>query len=1004
MRIRTHLSSSQHPELHIDHMATLRTEKPTLVHSANISPGKKSRAGIVNNASVAYPSEVLDTGALARTDLSASVAAQLAGVVSAAIPNCRTGVVNTGGSGVGCASSIDSSNSGLVLASAIAGILGLPFPANILTNTNNQSVVSVLNHSTCDISPPGSDLIDSAPKNSLPLVLASNHSHHPRSNNLPHHNSGGTSSAVDTSPPLSRCGRDANLPTSGIHESNTTTFAFSFPPQQTCSDVSSETGSAQSPFTPFHSGSTTNYPGALNESTQYRVSGNKLSMDATHIGEDFDSTYHSGMTASERDRKQREFIPDSKKDDKYWERRRKNNEAAKRSREKRRQNDILMEHRINVLSAQNSKLRQELLELKIQFGLPVEESEQSCNPSLVDEQNPDMEDDMPYPPVPLTSLSTSVQQPSVASTLNGSTRYEEKTMTSQPLCDVVAYGTNDTNCGAQFMEHEDSTVRSDSVPSRLSTVYTSEPNLTCDVPLHSRRVSIVSPTVAALYDSTTDGNNNKVCLPQLKGLDSADLLALKRIFSTLARSQAVNTSDHSTVANNGEALGTSVPLKCAAEFPLCNPLDNLSPNIDSSAVAAATVAANTATAAWLFQQAMLLPASPQMTLPDHLNGAGLSTTPSQTTSVSVPHSPAFAASQTPTALERTTALLKLAGVNAAAILPTVSRGTESSTGSFFESPLDLSLCLPSSMHAGRADSVSSSGTISNPTDSRLLDKRYQDRRRRNNEAVRRCRENKRARLLGRVEVTDRLQTENRVLRTELTGLSLEVKALRKLLSSGQQESHLQSPNGTVSERDMNSNSIPVLSGPHPLNAPEPPCSHDFSVLTIDNGENQRGMQDDQRRVIPEAVLGRHLHCDDAHKEEECMVVDDGAGNCALSDERTEEQSQQEQTEAAGSENLSISHNPNENSYESEEQSPKRIGVDCGEEPSSKRSQLYHARLSHIPRGRRRVTKTTLSHTLPSSSPPPPAPSVHHDTSIHHSSNGDWLDYQTVTGQAVQTCD
>ncbi|KAA3679108.1 uncharacterized protein DEA37_0014339 [Paragonimus westermani] len=1002
MRIRTHLSSSQHPKLHIDHMATtLRTEKPTLVHSANISPGTKSRTGIVNNASVAYPSEVLDTGPLARTDLSSSVAAQLAGVVSAAIPNCCAGVVNAGGSGAGCASAIDSSSSGLVLASAIAGILGLPFPANILTNANNQSVVSALNHSNCDISPPGSDLIDSAPKNSLLPVLASNHSrypHVPHSNNLPHH------SAVDTSPPLSRCGRDANLPTSGIHESNTTTFAFSFAPQQTCSDVSSETGSAQSPFTPFHSSSTTNYPGVLNESTQYRVSGNKLSMDATNTGEDFESTYHSGMTASERDRKQREFIPDSKKDDKYWERRRKNNEAAKRSREKRRQNDILMEHRINVLSAQNSKLRQELLELKIQFGLPVEESEQSCNPSLVDEQNPDMDDDMPYPPVPLTSLPTSVQQPSLVCTLNGSARYEEKTATSQPLCDVVAYGTNDTNCGAQFVEHEDSTVRSDSVPPRLSTMYNSEPNLTCDAALHSRRVSLVSPTVAASYDSTTDGSNSsqpKVCLPQLKGLDSADLLALKRIFSTLARSQTANTSDHSTVANSGEALGASVPLKSAAEFPLCNPLDNLSPNIDSSTVAAATVAANTATAAWLFQQAMLLPASPQMTLPDHLNGTGISTTPSQTASVSVPHSPAFAVTQTPTALERTTALLKLAGVNTAVILPTVSRGTESSTGTLFESPLDLSLCLPSSMHSGRADSVSSSGTVSNPTDSRLLDKRYQDRRRRNNEAVRRCRENKRARLLGRVEVTDRLQTENRVLRTELTGLSLEVKALRKLLSSGQQESQLHSPTDTVSERDMDSNSIPVLSGPHPLNAPEPPCSHSFSVLTVDNSENQCDIQDDQRCIKPEAVLGQHSHCDDIHKEEEYMVADD-AGNCALSDERTEEQSQQQRTQAAGGENLNTSHNSTENGYESEERSPKAIGVDSGEEPSSKRSQLYHARLSHIPRGRRRVTKTTLLHTLPSScSPPPPAPS---DKSIHHSSNGDWLDYQTVTGQAVQTCD
>ncbi|TNN14795.1 transcriptional factor nfil3 e4bp4, partial [Schistosoma japonicum] len=66
-----------------------------------------------------------------------------------------------------------------------------------------------------------------------------------------------------------------------------------------------------------------------------------------------------------------------------------------------------------------------------------------------------------------------------------------------------------------------------------------------------------------------------------------------------------------------------------------------------------------------------------------------------------------------------------------------------------------------------------------------IDKRYQDRRRRNNEAVRRCRENKRARLLGngssngsgRIENSEKLQSENRCLRSELTGLSMEVKAL-----------------------------------------------------------------------------------------------------------------------------------------------------------------------------------------------------------------------------------
>lgn len=69
------------------------------------------------------------------------------------------------------------------------------------------------------------------------------------------------------------------------------------------------------------------------------------------------TTYYRSSTGETR--KAREFIPDSKKDEKYWERRRKNNEAAKRSREKRRQNDAMMEHEIAELKHQNEILMRE---------------------------------------------------------------------------------------------------------------------------------------------------------------------------------------------------------------------------------------------------------------------------------------------------------------------------------------------------------------------------------------------------------------------------------------------------------------------------------------------------------------------------------------------------------------------------------------------------------------------------------------------------------------------
>ncbi|XP_016371560.1 uncharacterized protein LOC107711126 [Sinocyclocheilus rhinocerous] len=68
-------------------------------------------------------------------------------------------------------------------------------------------------------------------------------------------------------------------------------------------------------------------------------------------------------------RRKREFISDDNKDASYWEKRRKNNEAAKRSREKRRYNDIILENRVMVLNDENVRLKTELLQLKLRFGM-----------------------------------------------------------------------------------------------------------------------------------------------------------------------------------------------------------------------------------------------------------------------------------------------------------------------------------------------------------------------------------------------------------------------------------------------------------------------------------------------------------------------------------------------------------------------------------------------------------------------------------------------------------
>ncbi|CAK6962910.1 nuclear factor%2C interleukin 3 regulated, member 5 [Scomber scombrus] len=104
------------------------------------------------------------------------------------------------------------------------------------------------------------------------------------------------------------------------------------------------------------------------------------------------SRQSKGSKSSVSSRRKREFISDEKKDDSYWEKRRKNNEAAKRSREKRRLNDMVLENRVMALNEENVRLKTELLQLKLRFGLIstasyMEKSQQisnsaaSCNTS-----------------------------------------------------------------------------------------------------------------------------------------------------------------------------------------------------------------------------------------------------------------------------------------------------------------------------------------------------------------------------------------------------------------------------------------------------------------------------------------------------------------------------------------------------------------------------------------------------------------------------------------------
>ena len=91
-------------------------------------------------------------------------------------------------------------------------------------------------------------------------------------------------------------------------------------------------------------------------------------------------------------RKQREFIPEDRKDEGYWGKKRKNTESARRSRKKRRYHDMTLENQTVDLSLDNCKLRNELTVIKKRFGIPLNET------FISDDDDPPPPAQRPQPP------------------------------------------------------------------------------------------------------------------------------------------------------------------------------------------------------------------------------------------------------------------------------------------------------------------------------------------------------------------------------------------------------------------------------------------------------------------------------------------------------------------------------------------------------------------------------------------------------------------------------
>ncbi|XP_054764070.2 transcription factor atf-2-like [Lytechinus pictus] len=86
--------------------------------------------------------------------------------------------------------------------------------------------------------------------------------------------------------------------------------------------------------------------------------------DSSEMDDPKDTRVSKNLMGGSTGRQQRDFVPESTKNEKYWVKRIKNNLSAKRSREKRRMADILMESKVSKLAQENEDLRSELANIK----------------------------------------------------------------------------------------------------------------------------------------------------------------------------------------------------------------------------------------------------------------------------------------------------------------------------------------------------------------------------------------------------------------------------------------------------------------------------------------------------------------------------------------------------------------------------------------------------------------------------------------------------------------
>lgn len=430
-------------------------------------------------------------------------------------------------------------------------------------------------------------------------------------------------------------------------------------------------------------------------------------------------------------RKQREFIPENRKDDHYWEKRRKNNEAARRSREKRRFHDVVLENRIVELTRENCQVRNELYAIKKHFGIPLNETfdmneDSKASPTKLRERS--------LSPVTNHHASASMNFLSAARA-NGPMLHGSQPPTMVPMQSSIPLpislqgNYNSKGPMPYFIASVPSSAAQENYQSQLSSSSLTSSHMQDRYPQHSSNTSNKEDLGTSRRQIYLSGETNET---QGRQLNSSQ--------STSQFSPSYSTNIQKSTESN------------------------------ASSVKEETVAASDYTSDDHTQDEPL-------SLTVRKRGDSFSGNESSV-SYSSPDSPV---SQSPPTMAlphklRHKVPMDFGSAFQGAVFDPVSNGlTQLSEIALAQSgPLPL-------VKKSRHDDLDSSSRGGRLNQRSLIDPKYAERRRRNNEAARRCRENRKSLTRMREAKSSYLETENGKLRHELDTLQEEMKQLKDMI-------------------------------------------------------------------------------------------------------------------------------------------------------------------------------------------------------------------------------